>query len=73
MNNRSFDLPDGASTWIRKIEYEDNNLKVYFANQKGYNYHNVPEGLYDKMIIAESKGKFLHENLRGKFEGETID
>jgi hypothetical protein len=42
-------------------------LTVEFNNGNRYDYYEVPEHVYDGMRIAESKGKYLNENIKGSY------
>lgn len=57
------------SSNIKSIGYnkENQTLEVEFKNGTTYRYYDVPESIYDEMIIAESFGKHFMKYIRGKF------
>lgn len=38
-------------------------LYVAFKNRKIYSYYPVPEAIFANLVTAESKGKFINQNL----------
>ena len=42
-------------------------LTVEFNNGGTYNYYDVPETTFEEMKNASSKGKFLAQNIKGRF------
>ena len=42
-------------------------LTVEFKNGGRYNYYDVPEGIFDQMKAAPSKGQFLAQNIKGRY------
>jgi hypothetical protein len=58
------------STVIRKFYYDSRKGRLYvtFLSGKVYAYLNVPESVYEEMKGAFSKGKFLNEYIKGKYE-----
>lgn len=72
--NYECDFKEGTSSFIKGFNYncDTQELTVNFANNKAYKYFEVPHTLCDELLLAESKGKFLHEKLKDKFEGEAI-
>ena len=47
-------------------------LKVIFTNGREYLYEDVPADVYEKFLVADSKGKYLHENIIGKYNYSRI-
>jgi hypothetical protein len=47
---------------------EKEQLIVEFKGGSQYLYHKVPVQTFDGLEKAESKGKFFHANIKGKFE-----
>jgi hypothetical protein len=45
-----------------------NTLSVEFASGGTYHYHGVNPQQYEELCKAESVGKHLHANVKGKFE-----
>ena len=56
------------SSTINAISYKNNILFVRFNNGGIYIYENVNEKLFEDFKNADSKGKFLNENIKNKYE-----
>lgn len=60
------------STNLESVGYDGTNLFVRFKNGSIYVYFHVPESLYQELLIAESKGKFLNKHVKRVFQYERI-
>jgi hypothetical protein len=61
------------SSTITKIGHtEGGDLVVSFTNGTDYLYKGVPTEVYDAMEKAESVGKFLNSQIKGKFQFEKL-
>lgn len=47
-------------------------LIVEFTNGGRYNYFDVPEIVFERMKAAPSKGKFLAQNIKGKYRYSRV-
>ena len=58
------------SSNIEAIGYdeEDESLYVRFNSKTQYVYYNVPDEEHQEFLDADSKGKFLNENIKGQYE-----
>ena len=56
----------------REVVNEKSFLKVIFTNGREYLYEEVPADVYEKFLMADSKGKYLHENIIGKYNYSRI-
>lgn len=56
----------------REVVNEKLFLKVIFTNGREYLYEEVPVDVYEKFLVADSKGKYLHENIIGKYNYSRI-
>lgn len=56
----------------REVVNEKLFLKVIFTNGREYLYEEVPADVYEKFLMADSKGKYLHENIIGKYNYSRI-
>jgi uncharacterized protein len=58
-----------ASSTILSIGYESasETLEVEFKNGGIYQYYNVPEPVYQAFLASDSKGTFLHVNIKNAF------
>jgi len=60
------------SSNVAEVGYNDKQLVVYFDNGWGYAYDVGPK-FHHRMMEAESKGKFVWNELRGREPGYVID
>jgi len=47
-------------------------LHVVFRTGESYRYKNVPGFVYDGLMNADSKGKYMHKRIIGRYEYERI-
>ena len=57
------------SSNVESVSYDDRtkDLTVTFKKSGTYTYHDVPKSIGNAMPYAESKGKFVHEVLKGQY------
>ena len=56
------------SSTVNAISYQNNILFVRFNNGGVQMYEGISEELYESFKNSESKGKFLNENIKNKYE-----
>lgn len=56
------------SSNIKAIGYEDDMVDIQFHNGGTYRYYNVPAEVYVKLYNSESKGRFFHKEIKGKYD-----
>lgn len=58
------------STNITAIGYDEkmNQLHVQFNSGAEYVYNEVPPAVYQEFLDAESKGRYLNERIKGRYE-----
>lgn len=58
-----------SSSTIRAIGYEaeSTTLEVEFNSGAVYQYHGVPQDLFDGLMQAESKGRYLNAHVKGSY------
>tara|TARA_R110000782_G_scaffold102483_5_gene189520 strand:- start:21396 stop:21605 length:210 start_codon:yes stop_codon:yes gene_type:complete len=58
-----------TSTNIQAIGYDADSqtLEVEFKSGPVYQYTGVPQGEYDAIMAAGSKGTFLHTNIKDRY------
>ena len=61
---------DIKSTNIKRVSYYENDLYVEFSSGAQYQYFNVPEEVFDELLTAESAGRFLNIEIKGKYTHE---
>ncbi len=62
-----------GSSNIEAVGHEGGKLIVRFKGGGTYEYADVPAHVHDKMMAAESTGKFFHEHVKGKFTHKRQD
>ncbi len=58
-----------ASSNISSIGYDagTETLEIEFLNGSIYQYYNVPQNMYDQLIQAGSKGRFLNTYIKNAY------
>lgn len=60
---------DVVSSFIEAIGYNENTLQLYVKMTNGmYIYDYVPRGIFERFLAAPSKGKFLHDRIKGYYD-----
>jgi hypothetical protein len=61
-----------SSSAISSVGYDPKGkvLEVEFSSGGVYDYHGVPPEVYESLISAESKGRFLSREIRGQYPSE---
>jgi hypothetical protein len=65
-------LPESSTVLTLSYKRKPKILRVAFKTGTEYDYKDVPESVYKKMRAAESLGKFLHQNVKGKYMHEKV-
>jgi hypothetical protein len=63
------------SSVVAAIKYDatSSTLRVIYVSGTVYDYKNVPEEVYVAMKTSFSKGTFLNQHVKGKYEYEKIN
>jgi uncharacterized protein len=58
-----------SSSTIVSAGYDSGSetMEIEFKNGGVYQYYNVPQAIYDSFLASDSKGKFLHANIKSSF------
>lgn len=56
-----------VSSNVVAVGYKGNDLYVDYKSGS-YVYKDVPKKVYEGLVNAESKGKYMHANVKGKYE-----
>lgn len=59
------------SSNIISIGYDNNSLYVNYKSGT-YKYENVDRSVYESLLTSESKGRFMNENIKGKYSYSKI-
>lgn len=58
-----------SSSNIDSVGYDERLKKLYIEFSSGtYMYHDVPKDIYEDLMSAPSKGKFVHKSIRGTYD-----
>ena len=62
------------SSNVVRISYDvsTSTLEVEFHNGSVYQYYDIPEHLWDAFKQADSKGQFLHQNVKGQYRYSKV-
>ena len=58
-----------SSSNVQSIGFDEHSQTLYvdFINGSRYQYFKVPKSIFEQFLVANSKGKFLHRNIKDKF------
>ena len=59
------------SSNVVSIGYDEGTLEVEF-NSGIYRYYDVPEYIYEELMASDSKGSYLHQNVKGAYSYEQV-
>lgn len=62
-----------ASSHLKRVAYDRQERVLYIQFHSGptYAWQDIPRGVYQQLLAAPSKGRFLHEVLRPEYgDGE---
>jgi hypothetical protein len=62
------------SSQVKTVRYFDAEqiLEIEYVTNKTYQYFQVPESVYEGCLSAESVGKYVNSNVKGKYEYKQI-
>lgn len=62
------------STSVKSVGYtaRSKTLGIRFDDGSLYHYSGVPRSAYEKLLKAESKGRFVSENIRDRYTFKEI-
>jgi len=53
-------------------DFQSNTLEVEFTSAEIYQYFNVPEHLYQSLMVASSMGRFLNDYIKFSYRYQKI-
>ena len=62
-----------AGSGILDFEYQQQVLKIYFADGNTYEYFDVPKEVYRKLINADSPGRFARRHIFNTYVYRSIN
>lgn len=62
------------SSTINTVGYdpEKRELHIDFHDSGAYIYHDVPQHIYEGLMMSGSKGKYLHMHIKGRHAHQKI-
>ena len=66
------EVVDVVSSNIKSVAYDDGNLYVVYKSGAMYKYKDVKEEVYKELLSAESKGRYMNSNIKGKYLYEKV-
>ena len=62
------------SSNIESIGYDSSSqtLEIEFLNGSIYQYFDIPQYIYDGLIGADSHGKYLADNIKGRYRYSKV-
>jgi hypothetical protein len=74
MNNHGVNMIQVRSSNIRAIGYDNDNQELYveFLNNSHYIYEKVPMMVFERLKNAQSKGKYLNQNIKDRYMYKQI-
>lgn len=61
------DTPESSNIVRFAYDSQSNVLTVEFKAGGTYNYYDIPETVFDQMKVAQSKGHFLAQQVKGRY------
>lgn len=59
------------SSNIISVGHDGTNLYVNYKSGT-YKYENVDKSVYESLLTSDSKGKFMNENIKGKYNYSRV-
>jgi hypothetical protein len=62
------------SSVVAKMIYDasSSSLRIIYTSGAQYDYLHVPQQVYEAMKTASSKGTFLNNNIKGKYDFKKV-
>lgn len=57
---------------VLRYNFDTSTLEVSFHSGGVYQYFDVPQHEWENFKLAESKGKFLHNNIKGHYRYSRV-
>ena len=61
-------IPVKNSSNIKAVGLENGTLQVEYANGSKYNYSGVSQDTFTELLKSESKGKFIHSEIKPNYD-----
>lgn len=62
------------SSNLASVGYDSDSqiLEIMFRNGSAYQFFNVPEGVYQDLVFARSKGSYFHSRIKDRYRACRI-
>ena len=72
--SRSLNSVTIESSAIAQLDYdsERESLQVWFRDGRAYRYDDVPQGLYQGLLCADSTGAYFNRRIRNHFRCQIM-
>lgn len=62
------------SAAVAGVGYDETHqtMTVKFQNGRKYQYHDVPKNVFEALTNAESSGKFVNKEVKGKYKVTSV-
>jgi len=67
------DLTEVDSSNVAKVGWKEQTLIIQFQNGSTYAYWGVKETIYQALIAAESKGKYVNQVIKADYESLKLE
>ncbi len=63
------------SSLVRAIGYDRHTttLRIELVSGSSYDYYEVPQSVYEKMMRSPSKGEYLNETIKPNYKFELVE
>lgn len=61
-----------TSSNVKSVGHQGTDLEVEFKHGGVYLYRNVPAEVFERMMTAESIGKFIHSDIKPNYAHEKV-
>lgn len=60
-------MPYVSSSAMSRVEWNNGTLSIWFKGSGKYDYYNVPESVYERLLSSSSKGQFFNDHIRDRY------
>jgi KTSC domain-containing protein len=64
--------PDSSSIARFRYDRKSQVLIIDFKNGRTYNYYEVPESVFERMVAASSTGRFFLKYINGEYDYDRV-
>ncbi len=65
-------MPAVASSTIKAIQWNEGTMTVTYHKTGTYEYYEVPEEVFSKVLNAASIGNAMHHMIKGKYQHKKV-